>query len=162
MVRGTKRTDSTMPATSSITMMPGSFWPRRRSTRPPAQMPARVDRERGEEAQGRERDEPERDEGDGAADGAGRHGRVAGAAARWRARAAQAGRRGPSAPHSPDQLVAVHFDDADLREAARREALVAEEHHPVDLGRLAGQPSLEGKRAVGARARPRARSGAVP
>ena len=27
MVRGRKRTDSAMPATSSITMMPGSFWP---------------------------------------------------------------------------------------------------------------------------------------
>ena len=42
MVRGRKRTDSAMPATSSITMMPGSFWPTARSTRPPDQMPSKV------------------------------------------------------------------------------------------------------------------------
>ena len=42
MVRGSRITESSMPATSSITMTPGSFRPSTRSTREPAQMPMRV------------------------------------------------------------------------------------------------------------------------
>ena len=37
-----------------------------------------------------------------------------------------------------DQFVAVHLDDADVREAPRSERGITQQHDPIDLGRLPG------------------------
>ena len=47
IVRGRRSTESSMPATSSITMRLGSFVPSTRSTREPAQMPSGRDHDEG-------------------------------------------------------------------------------------------------------------------
>src|SRR6266850_7270580 len=50
-----------------------------------------------------------------------------------------------------DELVSLDLDDADAREAARRQAWVAQVDDAVDLGRLPRRPALPGERGVLAR-----------
>src|SRR5262245_40785371 len=145
-VRGTRSTDRIMPATSSITMTPGSLAPRARSARPPAQMPTAVTtakvtaRPRGVEGINH------------SASAVTRLPAVPGATGhRPTPRTEASATATRSARLLADELVAVHLGDAHVGEAAGLKRAVAEQHDAVDLGGLAGEPALERKRGVGPR-----------
>src|SRR3989475_6179615 len=175
-VSGSARTDSVMPATSSITMAPGSLPPSARSACSAAHVPIRV-------TATKKRTRPARENGTShsrstvsalaTVPGAtGAHpapptvamtsatrvvvesgGLSRGATAspgrpeRWGGVGGHLG-----APHVSDELVAFHLGDARAREVPRREGgAVAEIDDTVDLGRLAGRAALPRERRVLAR-----------
>src|SRR5262245_30270603 len=150
MVRGRKSTEASMPATSSITMMPGSLASSARSTREPAQIPARVTTTSASARASGDKGMSQRamtvTKLPTVPDATGEY-PAPPTVATPRARRST----GPSLLALADQLVAVDLGDRHVGEAPRREPAVTQQHDPVDLGRLAGQPPLEGKRAVRAR-----------
>src|SRR5688572_13995401 len=150
MVRGRKSTDTSMPATSSITMIPGSFASIARSTREPAQIPTSVTiasvTRRANVVKGMSQSAIRVTRLPTVPDATGEYPApptVARASASWST--------GPSLLALADQFVAVDLGDRHVREAPRREPAVAQQHDTVDLGRLASQPPLEGKGAIRAR-----------
>src|SRR5262249_13639913 len=150
MVRGSSRTASSIPATSSITIRPGSLIPSVRSTRDPAQRPRIVTTTSVHRSAGRLNGMSQR------AMRVMKLPTVPGTAGEYPAPATLAtmkARRSAS-PRLllPDQLVAVHLDEGDLGEASWSEAPIPQQHNAVDLGRLTGEPALERKGLIGARA----------
>src|SRR4026209_2145865 len=147
--RGSPITESSMPATSSITITPGSLRPSTRSTREPAQRPTsvtttRVTR-RPNVVHGRSQMKTRVTKLPTVPEAIGAEAAPKTLAARKAARS-----RRPSGLF-PDELVTVYLDDRDLREAARSQPSVAQQHHAVDLGRLSRGAALEGKRRIRAR-----------
>src|SRR5262249_22182077 len=147
-VRGSQRTESIMPATSSITITPGSSTPSSRSTRDPAQMPTSVTpasvAPRLASVNGIHQ----------SATSATRLPTVPGATGEYPApptlATTSASRSVRPARSARDQLVAVHLYDRDVGEAPGLERAVAQQHHAIDLRRLARQTSFERERRIGA------------
>src|SRR5439155_13756165 len=147
MVRGSVRTESSMPATSSITMTPGSFVPSTRSTREPAHIPSAVTAMSVASRAGWLNGMSQR------ATRVRRLPTVPGATGQRPApptlAMARARRSERTGRLLSDQFVAVHLDDGDLREAPRPERGITQQHDPIDLGRLPGQTPLEGEGRIG-------------
>src|SRR2546425_5207657 len=152
-VSGSARTDSVMPATSSITMAPGSLPPSARSACSAAHVPIRV-------TATKKRTRPARENGTShsrstvsalaTVPGAtGAHPAPPTVAMTSATRVVvETGRLHPLA----DELVAFHLGDARAREVPRREGgAVAEIDDAGDLGRLAGRAALPRERRVLAR-----------
>src|SRR5438034_1369362 len=152
-VSGSARTDSVMPATSSITMAPGSLPPSARSACSAAHVPIRV-------TATKKRTRPARENGTSHSRSAvsalatvpgatGAHPAPPTVAMTSATRVVvETGRLHPLA----DELVAFHLGDARAREVPRREGgAVAEIDDAVDLGRLAGRAALPRERRVLAR-----------
>src|SRR5436189_1197440 len=152
-VSGSARTDSVMPATSSITMAPGSLPPSARSACSAAHVPIRV-------TATKKRTRPARENGTSHSRSAvsalatvpgatGAHPAPPTVAMTSATRVVvETGRLHPLA----DELVAFHLGDARAREVPRREGgAVAEIDDAVDLGRLAGRAALPRDRRVRAR-----------
>src|SRR5713101_6530113 len=146
-VRGNVRTDTSMPAISSITITPGYLTPRTRSTRGAAQMPTattatsvqkRVQRSNGMSQS------PTRATKLPAVPGT--TGEYPAPPTLARAKA----RRSTSPSLLSHQLVTVHLRDLHLREVPRLELRIAQQHHAIDLRGLAGQSPLEGEGGIGA------------
>src|SRR3990172_5470993 len=146
-VLGRTITESIIPATSSITINPGSFRPERRSIRPPAQMPAKMTptrvtpREKVENGMSQRRKAAKRLP---AVPGA------TGASPAPPAVAIAKARR--SVSRLAHELVSLNLDDADPGEAPGGERAVAQVHDPIDLGRLPRHSPLPRERGILARA----------
>src|SRR5581483_1877401 len=147
---GSRTTERSMPATSSMTITPGSLRPSARSTREPAQTPSTVTTASATTMRGRVRGRSQ------IATAVTRLPTVPDATGEYPApntlATTKASRSRMLSGLFGDELVAVHLDDVDVCEASRREPAVAEQHVPVDLGRLARGAPLE--RKGGIRARP--------
>src|SRR5216117_3797708 len=152
-VSGSARTDSVMPATSSITMAPGSLPPSARSACSAAHVPIRV-------TATKKRTRPARENGTSHSRSAvsalatvpgatGAHPAPPTVAMTSATRVVvETGRLHPLA----DELVAFHLGDARAREVPRREGgALAEIDDAVDLGRLAGRAALPREGGVLAR-----------
>src|SRR5574341_2051050 len=150
-VSGKASTDSVMPATSSITMAPGSLRPSTRSARPAAQMPASVTTTQNRTTPRGENGTSQRTAPVSAlptVPGATGTQPAPPAVARTSAtRSSGAARLSALA----DELVPLDLDDPDALEAARRDGPVTQVDDAVDLGRLAGRAPFEGERGVLAR-----------
>src|SRR5438876_5297472 len=146
-VSGNASTESVIPATSSMTIAPGSFLPRTRSARCAAHVPASVTTTKKTT-----RPVPEKGTSQRTSTGrmlptvpgaTGTHPAPPAVAMISATRSAAAARLGALA----DQLVPFDLDDGHAREPAGLEA-AAEIDHTVDLGRLAGGAPLEGERRI--------------
>src|SRR6266581_4473112 len=150
-VSGNASTESVIPATSSMTIAPGSFLPRTRSARCAAHVPASVTTTKKTTRPVPEKGTSQRTSTVRAlptVPGAtGTHPAPPAVAMISATRSAAATRLGALA----DQLVSLDLDDGHAREPAGLEA-AAEVDHAVDLGRLAGGAALERERRILARA----------
>src|SRR5437773_10899079 len=154
-VLGRYSTDSSMPATSSMTITPGSFAPKRRSTREPAHTPTSVTPASVITRPGAVNGMTQ------SATAVSRLPAVPGATGEYPAppalAMASASRSTRPGALLADQFVTVHLDDRDLGESARRDPWIAEQHHAIDLRRLSGEPPLERKEIGRASCRGRVR-----
>src|SRR6266705_215229 len=130
-VSGNASTESVIPATSSMTIAPGSFLPRTRSARCAAHVPASMTTTKKTTRPAREKGTSQRT-----------------STVRALPTVPGATRLGALA----DQLVPLDLDDRHAREPAGLEAAAAEIDHTVDLRRLASGAALEGEGRILARA----------
>src|SRR5881628_883379 len=151
-VSGNASTESVIPATSSMTIAPGSFLPRTRSVRCAAHVPASVTTTKKTTRPVPEKGTSQRTSTVRAlptVPGAtGTHPAPPAVAMISATRSAGVTRLGALA----DQLVPLDLDDRHAREPAGLEAAAAEIDHTVDLRRLASGAALEGERRILARA----------
>src|SRR2546422_2175100 len=147
-VSGNASTESVIPATSSMTIAPGSFLPRTRSARCAAHVPASVTTTKKTTRPAREKGTSQRTSTVRAlptVPGAtGTHPAPPAVAMISATRSAGATRLGALA----DQLVPLDLDDRHAREPAGLEVAAAEVDHTIDLRRLASGAALEGERRI--------------